>query len=285
MKWILIGKKGMLGSVFALGEVTLPGELAACLDIDEIDITKKQQVDDTIAELKPDMVINCSAFTNVDGAESEHEACRAVNVEGVKHLASACNKRNALLVHYSTDFIFDGRKHGSYGEDDDPSPLNYYGYSKIEGEKKIRSILGKNNFLIIRTSWLFGPRGKNFVSTILSLAKEKPELKIVDDQKGCPTYTRDLARATRTLLEKSARGVFHVTNSGSCNWYDFARYALDCAGFTSYPTKRISSDDLNRPARRPANSMLDTKKFETVTQSKLRPWQDAVKEYVGEFLT
>ncbi len=283
MSFLLIGKNGMLGSVFANREISLPGEMV-CVDIDEMDITNSSNVSEIFSKFNPECVINCSAYTNVDGAETDKEKCRAVNVDGVKNIAVECDKYGSLLIHYSTDFVFDGTKKGAYTENDVPNPHCYYGFTKLEGEKAIQANMDTDNYLIIRTSWLFGPRGVNFVSRIISLAKEKPKLQIVDDQRGNPTYTRDLAKATLSLLEKSARGIYNVSNSGSCTWYEFARFALDAYGMKDYPTEKITSDKLNRPAKRPANSQLCMDKFKSLCGYETRTWQEVVKEYVHEFL-
>jgi len=283
MSWLLIGKNGMLGSVFAQREVSLSKDLF-CVDIDELDITDISNVRNIFHKIKPQYVINCSAYTNVDGAETEREKCRLINCDGVANLAVECAKIGAVLVHFSTDFVFDGTKKGAYNEDDPVNPLSYYGLTKLEGEKSIQSIMRLNDYLIIRTSWLFGPRGMNFVARIISLAGEKPKLQIVSDQIGNPTYTRDLAKAVILLLNKSARGIFHITNQGPCSWYDLARFALDEYGLQNYITEKIDSNQLNRPAKRPANSQLNISKFENLCNIKMRSWQEVVREYVHEFL-
>ena len=282
MNILLIGKNGMLGSVFALNEVTLDGDIYP-VDIDEIDITQIDSVTDIFNKINPELVLNCSAYTNVDGAESDRPSCHAVNVEGVKNLADACLKHNSFLVHYSTDFVFDGKKKSPYEEIDSTGPLCYYGLTKLNGEKAIQNSLNESNFLIIRTSWLFGPRGNNFVKKIISLAENKPKLDIVDDQKGRPTYTKDLAQATVNLLKAKASGLFHIANSGVCSWYDLARYSLDCYGFSEYKTAKTTSKHFITKAKRPLYSVLSTQKYETVCKTSIRSWKEAVLEYIKDY--
>ncbi|MCP5462418.1 MAG: dTDP-4-dehydrorhamnose reductase [bacterium] len=279
MTWLLIGRNGMLGSVFALKEICVPGNLVA-VDIDEIDVTDPNSVEKLLNRVRPNVVLNCSAYTNVDGAETEKELSWAVNVTGVQNLVRQCKNIGAFFIHYSTDFIFNGEKKGAYDEDNSPFPINQYGLTKLEGERSIKNLMNDNEYLIIRTSWLFGPRGKNFISTILSLANQQPELKVVNDQRGNPTYTRDLAQATIELYKKKASGIFHVTNTGSCSWFELARFAVDCMGKRDYRILPVSSNEFVRPAKRPANSVLNTEKFYTVTSYMMPKWQDAVKRYI-----
>jgi len=282
MNVLLIGKNGMLGSVFALKEVNVKGDLYP-VDIDEIDITKTDSVKDIFNNISPDLVINCSAYTNVDGAESDRSNCHAVNVEGVKNLAVACSEHNSFLVHYSTDFVFNGKKNSPYLENDSTDPLCYYGETKLNGEKAIADTLNETRYLILRTSWLFGPRGNNFVRKIISLAKNKPKLDIVDDQKGRPTYTKDLAQATVNLLNMKASGIFNIANSGVCSWYDLARYALDCYGLNEYETSKTTSKKFVTPAKRPLYSILATEKYENVCKTSMRSWKKAVHEYIKDY--
>lgn len=282
MKILLIGSKGMLGSVFAEQDVKLPGDVLY-RDIDEIDITDSAQTKTVFRNFKPDILINCSAYTNVDGAETDKKKCYAVNVDGVKNLAVECKKHNTFFVHYSTDFVFDGKKQTPYTVDDSPSPTGYYGLTKHEGEKHIQTILGKNQYLIIRTSWLYGPRGKNFISTIINASNNRPKLQVVADQQGSPTYTRDLAKATLELINNSAHGIFHVTNSGHCTWHKLAEFSISLIGKKNYPIEKITSDQFNCPAKRPAYSVLSTDKLDKFCGHKMRSWEEAASDYIQEF--
>ncbi|RJP60264.1 MAG: dTDP-4-dehydrorhamnose reductase [Candidatus Auribacter fodinae] len=284
MRTLVIGKNGMLGSVFRDKEVILPGN-CTFLDIDEVDITRHEQVALVMQDIKPAFLVNCSAYTNVDGAEDQQKLSHAINADGVRNLAVECKKYGSKLIHYSTDFIFDGKSLIPYKENDVPHPLNVYGQTKLDGELAIQSVLPEAQYIILRTSWLFGPRGKNFVATMISLAKNKTPLKVVTDQTGSPTFTRDLAKATCALIEKNAAGVFHYCNSGSCSWYEFARYAIDCAGMTDYPVAQTISADFKRPAKRPEYSLLSTERFISVCGYTPRHWHEAVREYVTEYIS
>ncbi len=282
MKILLIGSKGMLGSVFAEQEIRLPGDVLY-YDIDDIDITDSAQTKTVFSDFKPNVLINCSAYTNVDGAETDKKKCYAVNVDGVKNLAIECKKHNTFFVHYSTDFVFDGEKETPYTVDDSPAPTGYYGLTKYEGEKHIQAILEETQYLIIRTSWLYGPRGKNFISTIINASNDRPKLQVVADQQGSPTYTRDLAKATLELINNSAHGIFHVTNSYSCTWHDLAEFSISLIGKKNYEIEKITSDQFKCPAKRPAYSVMSTDKLNKVCGHKMRSWQEAVKDYIQEF--
>jgi dTDP-4-dehydrorhamnose reductase len=272
MKIIVIGAKGMLGTDLVKLLNSTKHDVVAW-DIDEIDITKKDEMRKIINE-KPDAVINCAAFTNVDLAESEREACYAVNVTGVTNLTDVCKELNCVLVHISTDYVFDGEK-ASYDEDDKKNPLNYYGKTKSEGEDIIKRGLSK--YYILRTSWLFGKNGNNFVESIKRLAKERKELVVVDDQISRPTYAKDLAGAILGALEKKIPfGLYHITNSGKCTRFEFAQKIVEFLGLKTkiIPGKTIQFPS---PARRPKSSVLNNNK-----QEELRDWKDALREYLKE---
>jgi dTDP-4-dehydrorhamnose reductase len=183
------------------------------------------------------------------------------------------------MIHLSTDYVFNGHSQSPYLEEDLPNPLNVYGASKLQGERYIQETL--RNYLIIRTEWLYGRHGKNFVDTILSKAGQQKELRVVDDQRGAPTFTKDLGLAISRLIKIGALGVLHVTNSGSCTWFVFAREVLKEKGLNHVQVVPISSAELARPARRPAYSALDCRKFEKLTGSKMRPWEEALKEHLS----
>jgi dTDP-4-dehydrorhamnose reductase len=245
---------------------------------EELDICDFEKVLDAMHSLKPEIVINCAAFTKVDVCEEQHEKAFAVNTYGAKNLAMVCDATGVLLLHLSTDFVFDGMKNEPYTETDKPHPLSIYAKSKLNGEKHIQNILKR--YAIIRTSWLYGRGGKNFVSTITKLAHEKRELRVVDDQRGSPTYTVDLAKAIKTLLDtSSAQGIYHVANLGSCTWFDFAKKILEIANNT-VKIVPISSKEFGRPAQRPPYSVLDCKRFLDATGSNLRSWEVALREYM-----
>ena len=270
MKVLILGSKGMLGT--DLVEVFKDEELYA-YDIDEIDITDGAQVNDTIDEIRPECVINTAAYTDVDGAEDNKEVAFKVNAKAVEFIARACKKNGCVLVHISTDYVFDGLKKEGYNEDDIKNPINEYGYSKSKGEDYLIGVLDK--YYLIRTSWLFGKNGKNFVNTILRIAKEKDELKVVNDQFGKPTYTKDLAKGIKSLFEKPF-GIYHITNEGSCSWFDFAQEIVKLKKFETKVIP-IKSDEMKKAAKRPNYSILINNKTE-----KLREWRLALKDYLEE---
>ena len=269
---LVIGANGMLGRDM----MALIGPAARGVDIDEIDITSLESTERVIRTLKPETVINCAAYTDVDGCETNVETAMQVNGEGVAHLAMASREIGARLVHVSTDYVFDGSKGSPYVEDDAPCPLGVYGESKLAGELNA----GFNpDHLIVRTQWLFGLHGKNFVETMLRLAVEKDEIAVVDDQVGSPTWTVDLAQAVLALLKSGHCGIYHAANAGFCSWNGFAQAIFEDAGL---PVKvhGMTTDELNRPARRPLYSTLDCSKLEQDAGFRLQPWRSALKTYL-----
>ncbi len=248
-----------------------------CWDVDNLDIVNEEEVTKKIKDLKPRIIINCAAYTNVDKAEEEKENAFKVNAIGVKNIVNIARLINAIVIHYSTDYVFDGEKKEGYSENDIPlNPINAYGASKLQGEKEL---MNYDNHYLIRTSWLFGPYGKNFVQTILNLYKTRPKLKIVNDQFGKPTYTKDLAQATNDLLGKKAPfGTYHLVNEPATSWYEFAKKIIEL----KYPQSKkaiipVASEEFPRPAKRPHYSiLLNTKR------PRLRPWQDALGEYLTQ---
>ncbi len=276
MKILILGHKGMLGSDLFLR--LMPHHEIEGRDIDECDITSPEACRDVVAETAPELLINAAAFTNVDACEIEEEQCFAVNALGVRNLALACRETGIVLVHFSTDYVFDGTKGSPYREDDPTGPINVYGRSKLEGEHYLRE--SGTPYLLVRTAWLYGNRGKNFVKAILERARNHGRLEVVDDQIGSPTYSGDLAAAVRVLVEGGHRGVFHVTGRGTCSWYEFARKILQCAGLEDVAIAPIGSNRLQRPARRPAYSVLSNRKFIETTGRAMRYWQIALQDYL-----
>jgi len=277
MKILILGHRGMLGT--DLHRLLRLSHEVTGADIDDFDITRPLDCRRIIEERDPEVVINAAAYTNVDGCETDRNLCFHVNAEGVGHLARICRERRSLLVHFSTDYVFDGLNEAPYEEDHPCRPLNAYGSSKYLGESYLRETAPE--FLLIRTSWLYGRNGKNFVETILSNAREGGVLRVVDDQVGSPTCTTDLAAAVRILIEGGHRGVFHVTNRGTCSWYGFARKIIELAGISSIEIHPISTGDLDRKARRPGYSVLSTRKFSDATGKTLRFWQVALEDYLN----
>jgi dTDP-4-dehydrorhamnose reductase len=271
---LVIGAKGMLGRDL----MRILADKARGVDIEEIDITSLESVQRMLLTLRPKVVINAAAYTDVDGCESNRELAMQVNGEGVAHLALICREIGAKLVQVSTDYVFDGSKHSPWQEDDPTSPLSVYGESKLAGELNAALVPGH---LIVRTQWLYGHGGKNFVETMLRLAGEKSELAVVDDQIGSPTWTVDLAHAIKALVEKDCCGIYHAANAGSCSWNEFARAIFSEAG-CSVTVNPLATADLGRPAPRPLYSVLDCGKLTRDTGFFPQAWRDALKKYLQE---
>ena len=274
----VVGSNGMLGQELVAACHDHPKwRSASChaLDCDEMNITSATQVRTVLSALRPDLVINAAAYTDVDGCESHWDEAMAVNRDGPRHLASVCAWLGARLIHVSTDFVFDGQQNRPYRPQDPVNPLGVYGLSKAEGEKLVLNSGAAS--LIVRTSWLFGVRGHNFVKTIMRLAREGKSLRVVQDQVGRPTYARDLADALLVAAEKQLRGVYHFCNAGVCSWYEFAEEIIRKMG-NPVAVHAIDSRELKRQARRPAYSVLDTTDFERRTAYRPRLWQTALTE-------
>jgi dTDP-4-dehydrorhamnose reductase len=276
MKILLLGHQGMLGRDLLL-KLSVEHEVIG-MDKEEIDIVSASECKAAIKEIEPDIVINAAAYTNVDGCETAKDECFAVNAEAVKNIADACRDKNIRIIHFSTDYVFDGTSKQPYKEDHQCNPVNTYGASKMAGERYLRSL--SDNYILIRTSWLYGVKGKNFVQTILEKVKTTKKLTVVDDQTGSPTYTKDLAAAVDLLIDQNAKGIFHVTNRGSCNWYQFAVKILKESGLDDVEVSPIKSDQLQRPAKRPAYSVLSMQKFIETTGKTMQPWQLALQDYL-----
>jgi dTDP-4-dehydrorhamnose reductase len=259
----VVGAGGMLGH----DVVRAAGERAVALTHAELDVTDRDAVRDA---LRGATVINCAAYTNVDGAETESEAAHAVNADGARNVAVAAER----VVYVSTDYVFDGSKSEPYVESDPPEPLQEYGYSKLAGERATAE--ANENHLVVRSSWLFGAGGRNFVDTMLTLARERDELLVVDDQLGSPTFTGHLAEALVALADGDERGILHVTGGGSCSWYAFARAIFERAGAEAQ-LRPCTTDEFPRPARRPANSVLASERGAPA----LPAWQDGLDAYLG----
>ncbi len=276
--FLVIGSRGMLGSDLEK-VLKQSGADTLSMDIDEVDITRWESVQENLLACKPGTVFNVAALTDVDGCESVPDKAFSVNAQGPAHLATVCAQLGCALVHISTDYVFDGLTRDAYGEKDPINPLGVYGKSKAQGEKFIREIL-PDNHCIVRTEWLFGLHGKNFVATILDLAQKRDVLTIVDDQRGSPTYTPDLAAALLQLCQRGGRGTFHVTNSGETTWCGFARRIVERAGITSVRVDPITTEQLGRPAPRPHNSVMDNSLFASLTGGFLRHWGEALDDYL-----
>ena len=276
MRVLVLGATGMLGTDLLkewLSDELIPAGSA------EADLRDFAQLERLVRNVRPDWIVLSAAYTDVDGCERNPELAFAVNAAGVENVARAARSCGARVFLVSTDYIFDGRGNRPYEVDDPVAPMNVYGASKAAGEAALRS--GHSAWCIGRTSWLFGVRGPSFPDKILRAAETRPELSVVNDQIGSPTYTRDLARAIRDLVLKDARGIVHITNEGICSWFDFACEILFQSGRNSVPILPISTDQSARPARRPNYSVLSPSSLHAYG-IRLRPWQDALKAFLEE---
>ncbi len=276
MRIVVTGADGQLG-VELVPTLSVRTEVIGTT-IADLDVTDHDCAD-RIAALAPDWVVHAAAATDVDGCEREPERAMVVNAEGTRLVAEGCRRAGAGLVYLSTDYVFDGRKGTPYTEADTPAPLNVYGRSKLEGERAVRSVVSR--WLIVRTAWLYGTQGKNFVKSILGKVKDGEPLGIVDDQVGSPTYAADLAGAVALLLSRGLTGVFHVTNGGSCSWYEFTREILRLTGVDVTSVKRITTEELSRPARRPGYSVLENAAWKAAGLPPLRPWPEALADMLA----
>ncbi len=276
MKVLIVGNRGMLGT--DLMREFAGGHEVVGLDLPEIDITDSGRCMTLFQRILPGVVINAAALTAVDYCESHEDEALRVNADGPGNLAAAAAAVGARFIHYSTDYVFDGLKQGPYLETDETGPRSAYGRSKLRGEKNVREAM--TDHVILRTAWLFGCHGKNFIRTILKAARGGQALRVVDDQRGSPTYSRDLAACTLRLARADCRGIYHATNSGNCSWYELACFAIACAGIDGVSIQPVSSAEYPLPAPRPSNSVLANEALRQEGFPRLRPWQEAVREYI-----
>ena len=273
MRILVTGAGGQLGR--ELIDVLASHELHG-RDHSDLDITDRQAVYATVEQVRPAWVINAAAYNDVDGAEKAAELAFAVNASGAGHLAAAAAHAGAEMVHISTDYVFDGRKGAPYTELDRPDPLSVYGRSKYEGELQVLS--AHPSACVLRTAWLYGEHGKNFVKAILKAAESGGPLKVVADQVGSPTWAQHLARAIAELIGTPARGLFHVANGGSCSRFEFARAIVN----GRVEVEPISAADAARPAPRPANSALASERWQPAGLHPLPAWETALSDFLGE---
>ncbi len=272
MKILVTGANGMFGQDLCpiLEDADFVDEVIET-DIETLDITNELQVKSFIKEENPDIVIHCAAYTNVDKAENEQELAEKINVQGTENIAKACKSADAILVLISTDYVFDGEKKEKYLTDDKPNPINVYGRTKFEAEKVVQKICDK--YYIVRTSWLYGHHGKNFVETMLNLAKENKEIKVVDNQTGCPTWTVDLSEALTDLLEENPQyGIYHICGSGETSWYNFAKEIFKIAN-TNANLIPCKDYEYNAKAKRPNYSVLEN-------NGVCGSWKHSLKKYM-----
>lgn len=290
MKILITGCKGQLGNELQdivksgqaeIGEVSenIRDSEVIALDVEELDITNLTQVKEKLNDLRPDVVINCAAATNVDGCESNEDFAFKVNSIGPRNLAMACEMINAKLVQVSTDYVFSGIGNKPLTEYDLTAPNSVYGKTKLSGEKYVQEFCSK--CFIVRTSWLYGYVGHNFVYTMMRLGKEKDMLTVVNDQRGNPTHANDLAYHILKLIETEEYGIYHCTGKGECTWYDFAKMIIELCG-AKCEVKPCTSEEYKTPAKRPEYSSLDNMMLRCTVGDEMRDWKEAIKSFIKE---
>jgi dTDP-4-dehydrorhamnose reductase len=282
MKIIITGAKGQLGND-CIQVLAKENEVIA-LGRNELDITRLAEVNAMIDRLRPDVIVNCAAYTRVDACETEKELARKVNVTGPENLATCVERNSGLLIHISTDYVFDGKKKipEPYIESDDPCPASYYGKTKLEGEMAVRNTTDRH--VILRTAWLYGANGHNFLKTILRLASTRPnrELKVVNDQFGSPTWSYRLALQIAALIKSTGRGTYHATAESYATWYELADYFLNKMNIP-HNVIPCTSDEYPLPAPRPKNSILENRRLKDEGIDVMNRWQADLDHYIAEF--
>jgi dTDP-4-dehydrorhamnose reductase len=280
-KIIVIGSKGQLGNEFQELEKQYPSFQFFFYDVEEMDIVNKDLVEKGIGEVQPDYVINCAAYTAVDKAETDKELSFSINSNAVRNIALACSANDVKFIHISTDYVFDGEASEPYTEDSDVNPSNIYGLSKLKGEQE--AVKGNPDVIIIRTAWVYSVYGNNFVKTMLRLMNSKPEINVVSDQYGSPTYAHDLAEVIIHIISsgKWTPGIYHFTNEGVISWFDFASEikklsALSCV---IHP---ITTEQYPTPAKRPKYSVLNKSKIQQAFRVKLKDWKESLHQCLNK---
>ncbi len=277
MRILVTGARGMLGTDVC--EALAKEHDVTGVDVQEADITIPEEIGTLIKRVAPQVTVHCAAYTEVDKSESNKETAFLVNGEGTRNVALGSREVGASVVFMSTDYVFDGRSDRPYKETDPPSPLGVYGASKLAGEKALQECLPAH--FIIRTSWLFGLHGRNFVDTILRLGQDRQTLEVVSDQVGSPTFTRDLSLALSEVVKSDKFGTYHVSNGGSCSWYSFAQEILRAWGNTRVRVLPVDSKKSGRAAARPAMSVLDTSLFSSTFGFEMRHWEEGLADYLA----
>ncbi|MHA7579451.1 dTDP-4-dehydrorhamnose reductase [Paenibacillus vandeheii] len=283
MKVLVTGANGQLGRDVVLLLEKEGHSVLAC-DRDQLDITNQAQCNDVISSYIPEVVIHCAAYTAVDAAETDIDGAYKVNAVGTRNVAVAAERAGAKLIYISTDYVFDGNSSSPYQEYDDTNPQSVYGKSKRAGELLVQSLSSK--WFVVRTSWVYGLYGNNFVKTMLKLGEEKPKLQVVHDQIGSPTYTVDLVRFLVKLMQSEMYGVYHASNSGTCTWYEFTEAifaeARNVGGFTiQAQLEPCTTEQFPRPAPRPRNSVMDHLSIRTNGLADIRPWREGLREFIS----
>lgn len=278
MKVLVTGVQGQLGHD-VVKELTARHITVVGIDKDDCDITDMQAVENVFSQIQPDVVVHCAAYTAVDKAEDDAVTCYSVNVIGTENIAQVCKMLQAKMVYISTDYVFSGRGETPFEVTDTPDPQTVYGETKLAGENAITKFLDR--FFIIRTAWVFGANGHNFVKTMLRLGKERSEVGVVSDQFGSPTYTVDLAYLICDMIMTEKYGMYHATNEGFCHWAEFAEEIFRQARLST-KVKHLTSDEYPAKARRPYNSRLSKESLDKNGFSRLPHWKDALQRYLQE---
>ncbi|MDE6003600.1 MAG: dTDP-4-dehydrorhamnose reductase [Prevotella sp.] len=277
MNILITGCNGQLGNEMQLLEKEYPQHVWFNTDVQELDITSQLAVEQFVAQNQIDGIVNCAAYTAVDKAEDNKELCTTLNTVAPAYLAAAVEKRSGFIIQISTDYVFDGTKHTPYVETDTPCPNSVYGSTKLAGEIGVTKFCKRS--MIIRTAWLYSTFGNNFVKTMLRLGQERPELGVVFDQIGTPTYARDLARVIMAAIEQGIQpGVYHFSNEGVTSWYDFTKAIHRLAGITSCHVRPLHTAEYPAPAHRPHYSVLDKTKLKQVYGIEVPYWEESLKE-------
>jgi dTDP-4-dehydrorhamnose reductase len=280
---LVLGAAGMLGrkmmEVLADGHSVLGAARQAKDQLVGCDVTRLDDVRSAVRRIMPQAIVNCAAYTAVDLCETQTDLAFLVNAIGARNVAIAASEVSADLFHVSTDYVFDGTKDGDYTEYDAPNPISAYGRSKLAGEAYVRQLCAKS--YVGRTQWLYGEGGKNFADTMLRLASERPELRVVDDQWGKPCYTGDVARQTKLLLESRQYGLYHLASGGRTTWYRFAKAILERAGQGAHPITPITTADYPTPARRPASSALRNMNLDLTIGDSMPAWESGLDEFMA----
>jgi dTDP-4-dehydrorhamnose reductase len=278
MKILVTGSDGLIGTNI-LPYLAKHFEIIPATE-KQWDILDREQGEETFRTVKPDVLINLAAITNVDGCESATEPAYRVNAEGAGVIAELCRKYDVKLLHFSTDYVFDGTSRRPYTEEDAPNPLSVYGRSKLLGENNV--IKNHPSSLIVRTEWVYGKGGENFITKVTKIARDRGRVEVVDDQTGAPTFAQDLAEPVKLLLAQNKSGIYHITNSGACTWFQFAKTIFSILHI-DVPCLPISSADISWRAVRPAYSVLDCSKLKKDAGISMRHWQEALMHYLAAF--
>ena len=281
MRILITGCNGQLGNEMQLLEKTNPQHTYFNTDVDELDITDQKAVETFVSENDIEGIVNCAAYTAVDKAEDNQELCRLLNTVAPGYLAAAVGKRGGWIIQVSTDYVFDGTKHTPYVETDPVCPNSVYGSTKLDGEESVMKAC--QNSMIIRTAWLYSTFGNNFVKTMIRLGQEKPELGVIFDQIGTPTYARDLAVAIFTAINQGVKpGIYHFSNEGVISWYDFTKAIHRIAGIKGCHVRPLHTEEYPTPANRPHYSVLDKTKIKQTYGIEVPYWEESLEECIEQ---